>query len=271
MNGRSAEDSGFSRLDIARAVALMVAFVLFVGVALESRGRASAHPEPSPSGDGGGPIETEAGVFRLQAKDLAVAPDYVEDRGAHPRSLAIYRRLRAYPGAPPRIPHGLTDEEFRQGSCSACHEKGGWVARFGTFAPVTPHPEYGACLQCHMPRDELVGLPLPEPGAPLVCGQCHVDPDAPPRLFSESDWIGAPWPQTDIQAMEGSPHAIPHAIRGRSNCLACHAGPAAIAALRVDHPEHSNCRQCHVSLADEDGWAAGEGIGEAWYPGGEGS
>lgn len=271
MNPRPGDDSGFSRLDIARAVALMVVFVVFVGMALESRRDGWTHPEPSPAAGEAEPIATEAGVFRLRTEDLAVAPEYIEDRGAHPRSLDIYRRLRAYPGAPPRIPHGLTQEEFRRGSCNACHRRGGWVARFGTFAPVTPHPEYGSCLQCHLPRAELVALPLPEADARLVCGQCHVDPDAPPRLFVESEWRPAAWPETDIQAMEGSPHAIPHAIRGRSNCLACHAGPAAIAALRVDHPERSNCRQCHVSVVGgEDGVHQGE-IGDAWPPGREGS
>lgn len=270
MTPRPGEDTGFSRLDIARAVTLMVVFVVFVGLALEQATDTWSYPEPVPVGEPLPPIATEAGVFQLEAADLAVAPDYTEDRGAHPRSLEIYRRLRAYPGAPPRIPHGLTEEEYRRGSCNTCHQRGGWVARFGTFAPVTPHPEYRSCLQCHMPRDELIGLPLPAPDAPLVCSQCHIDPDAEPRLFVASDWEAAAWPATDIQAMEGSPHAIPHTIDGRSSCLACHAGPAAIAALRVDHPERTNCRQCHVSLVPEaDGLSTG-GTGEGWTPSEEG-
>ena len=270
MSSRPGDDSGFSRLDIARAVVLMAVLVVFVGMALENRPDGWTFPPPTPGVGDEEPIADEAGVFRLRPEDLAVAPEYTENRGAHPRTLEIYRRLRAYPGAPPRIPHGLTEEEFRRGSCNTCHGRGGWVARFGTFAPVTPHPEYGACLQCHVPRDELVGLALPGAGALLVCGQCHVDLDAPSRLFVESDWRSVEWPETDIQALEGSPHPIPHAITGRSNCLACHAGPAAIAALRVDHPERTNCRQCHVSIVSEDGALLGGGIGEAWYPATEG-
>ena len=245
----------------------MVVLVISVGVALE-RSAEPSYPPPVPPGDPLPPISAEAGVFELGAEELAVAPDYVEDRGAHPRSLTLYRRNRAYPGAPPRVPHGLTAEEYREGSCNTCHRRGGWVARFGTFAPVTPHPEYRQCLQCHMARDELVGLTPPPPDAPLVCGQCHLDPDAEPLLFVGTDWRAAGWPATDIQAMEGSPHAIPHAVEGRSNCIACHAGPAAIASLRVDHPERINCRQCHVSIVGTEGSGLGlEAIGAGWTPG----
>ena len=261
-------DTGFSRLDIARAVAVMVVFVAFVGMILEYEPEDRSYPAPAATAGTQPPIEAEAGVFRLRTSDLAIAPDYVEDRGAHPRYMEFYQGLRAYPGAPPRIPHGLTQEEFRTGSCNTCHERGGWVSRFGSFAPVTPHPEYRSCLQCHMPRDEVVGLSLPEPDAPFVCNQCHVDPDADPILFVATDWIAADWPSTNIQAMEGSPHAIPHSVASRNNCLACHAGPAAIAEIRVEHPERSNCRQCHASLVSGDHAPIPEGIGDAWVRGG---
>jgi len=236
---------GFGRLDIARAVAVMLAFVLLVGAMID-RDEPPGFPAPVPDGSAIAPIASEAGVFRLRPEELAVATSFVGDRQGHRRSLEIYRRLRAYPGAPPRIPHGLTDEEYRTGRCNVCHEKGGWVARFGTYAPVTPHPEYGSCLQCHAPSDELVGVPLPESERTLVCVQCHVDPDRAPATFVPTDWRAAAWPDTDVQAMDGSPHVVPHDVAGRSNCLACHAGPSAIAELRTDHPERVSCRQCHV-------------------------
>ena len=76
------------------------------------------------------PISEEADVFRTGSQDLALGPDLERRRPAHPRTLATYRALRAYPGAPPRIPHGLTREEFRTASCNTCHERGGYSDRF---------------------------------------------------------------------------------------------------------------------------------------------
>ncbi|MBO8169505.1 MAG: hypothetical protein H0Z35_10025 [Thermoanaerobacteraceae bacterium] len=44
----------------------------------------------------------------------------------------------------------------------------------------------------------------------------------------------------------GQPMAIPHSIDGKSDCLTCH-GPGEVgSAVKTDHPELKNCRQCHV-------------------------
>lgn len=258
MSRRSAESPRLRRVDIVRAVAVMAVLVLvvMVGTLLErSGGEEWSYPTPVAAAPAEEPIASEANMFRVRAGALAVAPDFAGDRPAHARSLGIYRRLREYPGAPPRIPHGLTDEEYGRTSCNVCHRRGGWVARFGTFAPVTPHPEYGACLQCHVPRDELVGTPLPGANATVVCSQCHVDLDRPQELFVAIDWRAAAWPETELQSMPGSPHRIPHEVRSRGNCLACHSGPGAVAELRMDHPERVNCRQCHVPAVSEDGFS----------------
>ena len=40
---------------------------------------------------------------------------------------------------------------------------------------------------------------------------------------------------------------IPHDLQLRGNCLACHAGPAAVEEIRTAHPERTNCRQCHLT------------------------
>ncbi len=245
MTRRRADGPGFSPLNIARGVTLLALFALIVGTALERGTEAMRYPSPVSQGDAKLPPMSDAGVFRLGMDDFAVAPDFVVARPTHPRTLDFARRLRAYPGAPPRVPHGLTREEYERTSCNVCHQRGGWVARFGTYAPVTPHPEQASCLQCHLPQDELVGRPLPEPGS-VVCTQCHVDPDRRPATFVGIDWRPAAWPQTELQAMAGSPHLIPHDVESRSNCLACHGGPGAVAELRTDHPDRSNCRQCHV-------------------------
>jgi nitrate reductase cytochrome c-type subunit len=52
---------------------------------------------------------------------------------------------RAYPGAPPLIPHEV---EPRKGLCLTCHETG--VAG----APIVPHPTRDpVCVQCHVGQD----------------------------------------------------------------------------------------------------------------------
>ena len=259
--------TGFSRLDIVRAVCLMALLVLGIGAALERDRDRLRHPAAMVGARAEAPIEAEAGVFRPHAEQVAVAPDFEDDRPAHLRTMEMYRRLRAFSGGPPRVPHGLTSEEFRTERCNVCHQRGGWVARFGTFAPVSPHPEYGACLQCHVARDELVDRPLPRDQADVVCLQCHVNPGAPPPSFVALDWTPAAWPSTGLQAAEGSPLLIPHSVESRSGCLACHAGPGAVVELRTDHPERVNCRQCHVpSATSEPPWAppsSGTGQGGA--------
>jgi cytochrome c-type protein NapB len=237
---------GFSRLDIVRAVVLMTLLVLVLGAGLERDREELVYPEPTVEAGGEAPIASEARVFLTREDELGVAPDFDDDRPAHVRSIDMYRRLRAFPGAPPRIPHGLTTEEFQTQSCNVCHQRGGWVARFATYAPVSPHSDYVACLQCHAPRDELVGRPLRDADTGEVCTQCHVNPDAASPSFVALDWQAPVWPATDVQALEGSPHVIPHTVESRGNCLSCHSGPGAVVELRTDHPERVNCRQCHV-------------------------
>jgi cytochrome c-type protein NapB len=172
------------------------------------------------------PIAAEAGVFATTPSELAVAPATEASRPGRPRTLAAYRSLRAYPGAPPRIPHVLTDDEFRLSTCSTCHEPGGYVTRFGAYTPVTPHPEFSNCLQCHLPE------------------QTSED-------FRGIDWLTSDWPETGQAALDGSPPWIPHDLQLRENCLTCHGGPGAVSEIRTTHPERMNCRQCHVPASEE--------------------
>ena len=109
------------------------------------------------------PIAAEAEVFRTRPDMLAIEPDARRERRAHPRTLKTFRYLRAYPGAPPRIPHGLTPEEFRTGACKTCHERGGYSSRFAAYVPVTPHPDMGPCLQCHVGDGGITGISRPAP------------------------------------------------------------------------------------------------------------
>lgn len=239
---------------IGAAVAVMVAIVLVVGNRLTRDDGLPDHPPPLRTEGETYPIAAEADVFRLNPEEMGAALSAAPVTAAHARTMWMHRTLRAYPGAPPRIPHGLSSEEFRAGTCNVCHRRGGYVPRFGNYAPVTPHPEQTGCVQCHAPRDALVGLPLPVGGESATCGQCHIDPGARPLLFVASDWASAAWPETDRRALPGSPPRIPHRLENRGNCLACHAGPGAVVEIRTDHPERANCRQCHVPLASDAGF-----------------
>lgn len=238
----------------AGVVGALLLVLLVIAVAAEDE----RFPHPAPTPTSATPtvqptIDSEAGMFRDTGRRFASAPESPRNAQAHPRTMEHYRRLRAYPGAPPRVPHGLTHEEYRRVSCNGCHERGGWVARFGAYAPVTPHPESTACLQCHVPPDELIGRPLPASPREPVCRQCHLDPDAPGARFVASAWQSASWPELGRQAFPGGPTLIPHDVETRTNCVACHAGPAAVAEIRTDHPEREHCRQCHVPSAPSAG------------------
>jgi nitrate reductase (cytochrome), electron transfer subunit len=221
---------------IAAAVLVMTGSVaLFDGV----RARSADDPAPALLNRMDAPIPAEADVFRLRPDDLAAGADAEARPGARLRTLASFRGLRAYPGAPPRIPHALEAGEFMRTTCNACHESGGYSRRFGAYAPVTPHPEYRNCLQCHAADAGAVGIAsLASAGAPR--------PGAAGEAFAGLDWKSAAWPRTGQRAMPGSPPVIPHDLHLRGNCLACHAGPSALAEIRTTHPGRANCRQCHV-------------------------
>lgn len=236
---------------IGAAVTAMVLVVFVFGPRYTqpaSTHAAEARPRIEPARP---PIPAEADVFRTAAADLAVPAGAARRRGAHRRTLEMFHALRAYPGAPPRVAHGLSAEEFRSGACLACHERGGWVARFASYAPVTPHPQLEACLQCHVPEDAVVGR-QPSAGGDALCFECH-DPDGRTPAFVPLDWRTRAPPPIGQRAMEESPPAIPHDLQLRGNCLGCHAGPGAVEDIRTSHPERINCRQCHVPAPAEEG------------------
>jgi cytochrome c-type protein NapB len=206
----------------------------------------TARPQP--------PIAGEADVFRTRPDMLAIEPEGPRDRRAHPRTLKTFRYLRPYPGAPPRIPHGLTQEEFRSGTCNTCHERGGYSSRFAAYVPVTPHPDLGLCLQCHVGDGGLTGISGASTDPNARCRQCH-GASGPPRADANVglDWRTTAWPNLQPRAPDRSPPAIPHDLQLRGNCLTCHAGPAAVAEIRTSHPEWSDCRQCHLGVESSAG------------------
>ncbi|MCU0346514.1 MAG: hypothetical protein MUC59_06210 [Saprospiraceae bacterium] len=168
-------------------------------------------------------LPTEAGVFRR----WAMALKYKDMPEGGSRNLATYYANRAYHGAPPLIPHPLVSEQGIGGrTCLQCHENGGYTEQFSAFAPVTPHPEWLNCRQCHVPKKT-------------------------EGLFAGSNFEKLQAPPLGQAAMPGSPPVIPHGLQNRENCLSCHAGPAAPIAIKTTHPERVNCRQCHVPAQQE--------------------
>jgi nitrate reductase (cytochrome), electron transfer subunit len=252
---------------------LITTAALFVGFYTGSAGRQAerlgrlvserfAYGEAAPdtdvlAGPGFARLPDEALMFRTRPGSFAVDAQASRRSSAHPRTLAKFRARRAYPGAPPAVPHGLTPEEFRTGTCNTCHERGGYSTRFHAYTPVTPHPEMGACLQCHVSDAGLVGLPFPGRDPDAACSQCHT-PMTLARTGPQLDWRPAEWPQPRRAALTGSPPPIPHDLQLRGDCLACHMGPSAVAEIRTSHPERADCRQCHVLAAPVAGGRAGD-------------
>jgi cytochrome c-type protein NapB len=244
------------RAPLSQRLIVIVTAVVAMGVVLLAIQRASARrPVEVPRAREAivapdDPIASEAMVFRTRPGMLAVEPDSRRRPDAHPRTFATYRLLRSYPGAPPRVPHGLTATEFRTNRCNTCHERGGYSQRFGAYAPVNPHPEWVACLQCHATNELLVGLPFPRASPDDACRQCHT---GRPARFDEAglDWRPAAWPTVGVRR-PGEVPVIPHDLQTRGNCLSCHMGPGSVAEIRTTHPERSDCRQCHVSAGTRD-------------------
>lgn len=197
------------------------------------------------------PIRAEAQVFRTSPGMLAIEPATHRERTAHPRTLKTVRYLRAYEGAPPRIPHPLAADEFRTDACRTCHERGGYSVRFSAYVPLTPHPDRGICLQCHVGVDSLMGTADPNASPNARCPLCHGPSGGRPREEDSATWPTTVWPTLPPVVADGSPPPIPHDLQYRQNCLTCHAGPAAVAEIRTKHPERANCRQCHVVLDPE--------------------
>lgn len=148
------------------------------------------------------------------------------------RTIWAYVRRRAYPGAPPIIPHRVEQKErAAEQNCQSCHEEGGYSEKFEAFTPVTPHRrgEFANCQQCHMPqRTE--------------------------ESFRESDWKTVSPPPTNQRDLPTAPPQIPHDLQNRSFCASCHAGPGAVQSLRSRHAHLSNCRQCHQPKKTDDTW-----------------
>ncbi|NNG01379.1 MAG: hypothetical protein HKM93_18455 [Desulfobacteraceae bacterium] len=169
--------------------------------------------------------DTQAAGFDQNGDDLYLTYDrisqvYLEGTSTG-RTLEEYYSRREYAGSPPFIPHPVEEAEKPRLDCLTCHAKGGWTEELKRNTPLTPHPDQTACLQCHVPVTTEI-------------------------LFIGSNWASSPPPSLGRAHLPGAPPPIPHDLQMRGDCIACHVGPGAVNAIRVEHPMRGNCRQCHV-------------------------
>lgn len=140
---------------------------------------------------------------------------------------------RAYDGAPPVVPHPITQDS--SASCLACHGQGMQVK--DRFASKISHPAFGgSCTQCHVSTQHAFSAS----DAALWA--------AP---LTENSFQGKAAPAAGTRAWKGAPPTVPHRTLMRSDCMSCH-GPSGLFALRTPHPERQSCVQCHVPAAEND-------------------
>lgn len=143
--------------------------------------------------------------------------------GARKSAALVRAERRAYDGAPPVIPH----QNFGM-NCTNCHTDAGVDLPGVGFSPPMPH-------------ERTAGL-----SATSRCVQCHLF-RATGDLFRGNAFAGL---RQDLRAGGRqnplAPPVMPHPVRMRENCLACHSGPAAREEIRTPHPERARCTQCHV-------------------------
>jgi cytochrome c-type protein NapB len=144
------------------------------------------------------------------------------------QALALRAARRAYEGAPPTVPHPVTERGAL--ACLACHERGVQVGALRA-API-PHAPFASCTQCHVTDAGPV-----EPSLALTLGM--------------SEFVGLEAPRGGERAWEGAPPVLPHPTHMREQCSACH-GPGGQQALRTSHPWRQSCTQCHAPGASYD-------------------
>ena len=121
---------------------------------------------------------------------------------------------RSYQGAPPFIPHTIS-ESSKEMNCLSCHKYGGYSSKYKKDAPKTPHPTYINCIQCHVPK--------------------RTD-----SLFRKTKF--EKWQNVEDKPVKTTPYAppvIPHVAYERQNCASCHTSKNAV--RPSTHPNRANC------------------------------
>ncbi len=183
---------------------------------LRERGR-----DPLPPG------ASELLLQQMPPRDVSatVDPGFAEREQA----VAARRQLRAFDGAPPRVPHVVGQEGLA--ACGACHMEGLLIG--GKPIPQASHANYTNCTQCHVPTD-----------APLPKSMARLD-----QSVGSSSFVGWWGPSFGRRAWPGAPPATPHSTWMRNQCTACHGDSGALG-LKTSHPWRTSCVQCHALQSD---------------------
>lgn len=223
--------TGFRLVFIGLLVLLMASAVYVLGTSWaegQELAQVSRQPVEQQASFPAEPVRLDVGSLGYLA-EMGRYPDQ-RPEGVEGRTLDDYYSRRAYDGAPPWIPHPVTEEGSIGGkSCLNCHANGSYAPEMGRFAPIVPHTNLTACTQCHV---------------------AVVDEG----LFQASEWQRPAPRQLIAAALEGAPPPMPHPVQMRENCAACHAGAAAPPEIGTDHMERESCQQCHVAGQTEEVW-----------------
>lgn len=180
------------------------------------------------------------GAFEALAKDHPnVLDPVVQTPEDHASALDKRKARRAYDGAPPTIPHTIT--QIGPPDCVGCHESGAKVGNL--IAPKMSHASYSSCTQCHVVMKD------PRPLAET--------PKPPDNTFAGLETWGK-----GTRAWPGAPPTIPHPTLMRSDCSSCH-GVFGAQGIKSTHPWRQSCTQCHVANAKNDQHPANLGPGGA--------
>ncbi len=180
------------------------------------------HPRTTPTG-----WTEDIAALREAGPDLF---DPVAITGEKSAALAERAALRAYDGAPPRVPHAVRQDSAAE--CLACHDEG---LRFRELlAPAMSHAEYTSCTQCHVVESS------PVPGGSVLADDSRA-------VANNFDGIDAP--TSGPRAWSVAPPQIPHRVFMRENCDSCH-GVNGRDPIRSTHPYRESCTQCHASAND---------------------
>lgn len=173
----------------------------------------------------------------ITRQEHAQLPPAADKFAARVRAMDERALLRAYEGAPPTIPHSISD--LAVATCTVCHSQG--LLAGGKVARMIAHTSMTNCTQCHV---ETTSPQLGDAATPL-------------NMFTglRSSGYGG------TRAYAGAPPVIPHATFMRTNCVSCH-GEHGYDGWRPDHLGRSNCIQCHAPAAEFDQLAPTFGISD---------
>lgn len=166
-----------------------------------------------------GPEQSQAALYASQGDHKT------RDSGFIIPGLELRDSRRAYFSAPPVIPHivGKGDQE-----CLSCHATGREYK--GYKSPLTPHPHYKNCQQCHVRA---------KPPAYVAKAKTKTD----------TEWQGLQSPGQGTRQNAFAPPTIPHRLFLHDKCSACH-NPDAVQTPKLSrkHSQRTNCVQCHVLM-----------------------